>query len=154
MDELIIVGIISAGLAIIFCWAFYPKISGVFMAAVTVPFFLYAYHLHMEEERKYETFESPLYKIETHGAISGSHWRAFGLGHGEVNGEAHYYAKTYKVLADNSIQFHTIEGDLVRCTHYKISRFNATFKRKTKYNQVFLLDPDDRHFIKVCSSHE
>lgn len=108
----------------------------------------------INEEKKYETFKAPLYKIETVGAISGSQWQAFGFGGGNVNSSTHYYAKDYQLLADNSIQFHTIEGDFIRCTHYKISRFNATFKRKTKYNQVFLLDPDDQHFIKVCSAHK
>lgn len=96
-----------------------------------------------------ETFNALIYRISTTGAISGSQWRVSGFGGGSVSSEAEYFAKDFESLPDGSIRFTTLEGALVRCMTYKVSRFKATFKKKLEYNQVFFIRPENGQWVRV-----
>ena len=100
-----------------------------------------------------ETFNALIYRISTTGAISGSQWRVSGFGGGSVSSEAEYFAKDFESLPDGSIRFTTLEGALVRCITYKVSKFKATFKRKPEYNQVFFIHPGSGHWVQVINPH-
>lgn len=102
---------------------------------------------------KVETFNAPIYRISTIGATSGSQWRFAGFGGGGIDNSADYFAKSFKSLPDGSIQFTTLDGSQVHCTNYKASRFEATFKKKPKYNQVFLIHPGSGHWVRVVNPH-
>lgn len=96
-----------------------------------------------------ETFNVPIYRISTTGAISGSQWRFAGLGAGDINNAVEYFSKDFESLPDGSIRFTTLDGSQVHCTNYKASKFNATFKKKLKYNQVFFIHPRNERWVKV-----
>lgn len=100
-----------------------------------------------------ETFNAPIYRISTTGAISGSQWRVAGFGGGSVSSEEEYFAKDFESLPDGSIRFTTLDGSQVRCIAYKASQFKATFKKKLEYNQVFFIHPGSGHWVRVVNPH-
>ena len=120
-------------------------------AVITLVVFLKLWEA--QSNGKVETFNVPIYRISTTGAISGSQWRFAGLGGGDINNAVEYFSKGFKSLPDGSIQFTTLDGSQVHCTNYKASRFKATFKKKIKYNQVFFIHPQNGHWVQVVNPH-
>lgn len=118
-----------------------------------LPLFVVAGLQLYETHHNVETFNATIYRISTTGATSGSQWRFAGLGGGDISNSADYFAKGFKSLPDGSIQFTTLDGSQVHCTNYKASRFEATFKKKIKYNQVFFIHPQNGHWVQVVDPH-
>lgn len=105
---------------------------------------------------KAETFNSTIYRISTTGAVNGSQWRFAGLGGGDINNAVDYFTKDFESLPDGSIRFTTLDGSQVHCTNYKASRFEATFKKRLRDNQVFFKQPREGRcgcWVRVVNPH-
>lgn len=109
--------------------------------------------LYTQNNPTEKTFNAPIYRISTTGAISGSQWRFAGLGGGDINNAVEYFSKDFESLPDGSIRFTTLDGSQVHCTNYKASKFEATFKKKLKDNQVFFIHPRNGHWVRVVDPH-
>lgn len=123
------------------------------MLLFVLPLFVVAGLQLYETHHNVETFKASIYRISTTGATAGSQWRFAGLGGGDINNAADYFAKGFNSLPNGSIQFTTLDGSQVHCTNYKASRFEATFKKKLKYNQVFFIHPGTGHWVRVVDTH-
>ena len=125
------------------------SILPILLLLVAIPLLVVGLKLYDAQNKNVETFNSTIYRISTTGAVNGSQWRFAGLGGGEINNAVDYFAKDFESLPDGSIRFTTIDGSQVHCINYRASKFEATFEKKIKYNQIFFIHPRNGHRVRV-----